>query len=182
MRKLLPWLLGAALALPVALPVVVSAPARAQSGCPAASPSPEPSAEPLLMPEDARLSLFEGVWGAIDGAYLDPDLNGVDWDAIGDEYAPLFLQLEDAWQIYDLTSEMVAELGDEETRFISPLVIENAPPAEVDYVGVGALVNTTAAEKEGEGPRICTSSRAAVARRRGCSRATASSPWTVTHA
>ena len=150
MRKLLPWILGAALAMPVVAPVAV----LAQGGCPAASPTPAPSAEPLLMPEDNRLALFEAVWGSIDAGYLDPEFNGKDWDAIGDAYAPLFLQVEDAWEIYDLAAEMVEELGDDEVRFISPLVIENLPPAERDYVGIGALVDTTAAEEGGEGPRI----------------------------
>ena len=154
MRKLLPWVLGAALAIPVAVPAVAPVAVLAQGGCPAASPTPAPSAEPLLMPEVNRLALFDAVWGSIDAGYLDPAFNGKDWDAIGDAYAPLFLQVEDAWEIYDLTTEMVDELGDDEVRFISPLVIENLPPAERDYVGIGALVDTTAAEEGGEGPRI----------------------------
>ena len=96
MRKLLPWSLGAALAIPVAVPAVAPAVALGQEACVIASPSPSPSPEPLLMPEDARLALFDQVWGSIDEGYLDPEMNGKDWDAIGDAYAPLFLQIEDA--------------------------------------------------------------------------------------
>jgi carboxyl-terminal processing protease len=154
MRKLLPWVLGVAVAIPVAAPAVLPVTAMAQAGCPVTSPTPAPSAEPLLMPEDNRLQLFEQVWGAIDAAYLDPTFNGQDWNAIGDEYAPLYLQVEDAWEIYDLTAEMVERLDDPGVRFISPLVIENLPPQEQDYVGIGALVDTSVTEETGEGPRI----------------------------
>src|SRR5689334_11454232 len=90
-RKLLPWMLGIALVVPVALPAAPGV-ALAQ-GCPDASPTPAPSAEPLLMPEDNRLALFDGVWNSIDVGYLDPTFDGKDWDAIGDAYAPLFLQV-----------------------------------------------------------------------------------------
>lgn len=154
MRKMLPWVLGVAVAIPVAAPAVLPAAALAQAGCPGASPTPAPSAEPLLMPEDNRLQLFEAVWGAVDAAYLDATFNGKDWDAIGDQYAPLFLQVEDAWEIYDLTAEMVEQLDDPGVRFISPLIIENLPPQEQDYVGIGALVDTSVTEETGEGPHI----------------------------
>jgi carboxyl-terminal processing protease len=151
---MLPWVLGVAVVVPVAAPVSFPAAALAQAGCPGASPTPAPSAEPLLMPEDNRLQLFEQVWGAIDAAYLDPTFNGKDWEAIGDQYAPLFLQVEDAWEIYDLTAEMVEQLDDPGVRFISPLIIENLPPQEQDYVGIGALVDTSVTEETGEGPHI----------------------------
>lgn len=154
MRKLLPWILGIAVAIPIAAPAALPATALAQTGCPGVSPSPAPSAEPLLMPEVNRLQLFDDIWGLINDNYLDPTFNGKDWDAIGDEYAPLFLQLEDAWEIYDLTTEMVAQLDDPDVRFISPLVIENLPPQEQDYVGIGALVDISSAEETGVGPHI----------------------------
>lgn len=81
-------------------------------------------------------------------------MNGKDWDAIGDAYAPLFLQIEDTSEIYDLTSEMVDELGDDEVRFISSFDIERLPPEEQDYVGIGALVDISSAEETGAGPHI----------------------------
>jgi carboxyl-terminal processing protease len=153
-RKLLPWLLGALLAIPVAMPAAAPTVASAQSGCLAASPTPAPSAAPLLMPETSREDLFNAVWGAIDQGYLDPAFNGRDWNAIGDEYAPQYLQIEDAWEIYDLTTRMVNELGDDEVQFVSPLILENLPPEEKDYVGIGALVDKSATEDQGAGPRI----------------------------
>ena len=154
MRKLLPWILGAALAIPVVLPVAAPGAALAQNACVTASPSPSPSPSPLLMPEDARLALFDQVWGQINDNYLDPTFNGNDWNAIGDQYAPLFLQVEDAYEIYALTSEMVSKLGDDEVRFIDPVYLENLPPAEQNYVGIGTLVDISSAEETGAGPHI----------------------------
>jgi hypothetical protein len=33
--------------------------------------------------------VFKRVWRAVDRNYLYPDYNGMDWDAIQDEFAPL---------------------------------------------------------------------------------------------
>lgn len=154
MRKVLPWLLAVALAVPVVGPVLGPAATLAQAGCVAASPSPTPVPSPVLMPELSREDLFNAVWGAINDGYIDPTFNGKDWNAIGDQYAPQYLDYEDAWQIYDLTTQMVEELGDDEVAFINPLTIENLPPAEKDYVGVGALVDKSSSEDQGAGPSI----------------------------
>ena len=111
MRLSLLLLLATAFLLPVA---VSPAPATAQTGCPVPSAVPEQTPDaPLLMPEQSRLDLFDAVWGAINEGYIDPGFNGVDWAAIGDEYAPYFLQTENAWEVYDLVEEMVGLLGDD---------------------------------------------------------------------
>ena len=38
--------------------------------------------EALSMPEDFRIALFDGVWEGIRDFYVDPDANGLDWEAI----------------------------------------------------------------------------------------------------
>ena len=106
------------------------------------------------MPEDARLALFDQVWGVIDEGYLDDTYNGVDWAAVGDEYAPYFLQVENAYEVYDLVREMVGLLDDEDVVFTDSFRMEALTPPETDYVGIGALVDATATETEGQGPRI----------------------------
>ena len=128
MRKLLPWILGAALAIPVAAARGHAGDGPRPGGCPGVSPSPAPSAEPLLMPEDNRLALFERSGAASTPATWTRPSTARTGTPSATTYAPLFLQVEDAWEIYDLTTEMVDELGDDEVRFISPLVIENLPP------------------------------------------------------
>lgn len=147
-------LAGALLALP--LGPTGSLPVRAQDvPCAGAEASPSPGPdEAVLMPEDARLALFDQVWGTIDEGYLDETYNGVDWAAVGDEYAPYFLELENAYEVYDLVREMVGLLGDEDVVFTDSFAMEQLTPEETEYVGIGALVDATSAEIEGLGPRI----------------------------
>jgi len=110
MRPSLLLLLATALVLPAAASPTPTA-AQSAPACPAPSAVPEQTPDaPLLMPEQSRLDLFDAVWGAINDGYLDPSFNGVDWAAIGDEYAPYFLQTENAWEVYDLVEEMVGLL------------------------------------------------------------------------
>ncbi|MCY7419529.1 MAG: hypothetical protein LH650_13780 [Chloroflexi bacterium] len=155
MRPSLALLLGAALVIPT---VSSSLPVAAQSAgtaCLIASPAPERTPDaPLLMPEDARLGLFDAVWGAINEGYLDAGSNGVDWAAVGDEYAPYFLQTENAWEVYDLVEEMVGLLKDDEVVFGSPLLVESLPPAEATYAGIGTLLDTSSTAADSAGPLV----------------------------
>jgi C-terminal peptidase prc len=115
---------------------------------PEASPVPLPE-EALSMPEEFRMALFDGVWQAIRDSYVDPATNGLDWEAIGDEYAPLIIATENAYEVYDLLGEMVALLDDPYTGFVAP----EGPGDTVDesYGGIGALVDTGAAGEGSEG-------------------------------
>ena len=72
------------------------------------------------MPEDFRIGLFDGVWQGIRDGYVDPDTNGLDWDAIGDEYAPLIISTDNAYEVYELLGEMVALLDDPVHRLLCP--------------------------------------------------------------
>jgi carboxyl-terminal processing protease len=112
---------------------------------------PEASAEPVIeetlsMPEDFRIALFNGVWEGIRDFYVDPDTNGLDWEAIGDEYAPLVIATDNAHEVYELLREMVGLLEDPFTNFYS--ADDLADPAAVDptYVGIGALLDSSAGE------------------------------------
>ncbi len=137
------------------LPDAPPIPGRAATPCPEPTPAASPvPGDLLLMPEDARITLFDEVWAAIDLGYLDDGFNGTDWAAIGDEYAPYFLQLESADEVWDLAREMLDLLGDDEVFFTDALAYEALQPAETDYVGIGALVDGDRAEEEGLGPRI----------------------------
>ncbi len=145
----------AALIAATLLPGAGALPVGAQAPCPPADPSPAPSpGELVLMPEDARIRLFDEVWQSVDLGYLDAGYNGVDWAAIGDEFAPYFLQVESAQEVYDLAAEMVELLGDDEAAFTDAFTVEAFVPEPDDYVGIGALVDENAAETEGAGPRI----------------------------
>ena len=133
-------------------PSASAAPSAAACVEPEASVAPLPE-EALTMPEEFRMALFTGVWEGIRDAYVDPDTKGLDWEAIGDEYAPLIIGTDNAYEVYDLLSEMVALLDDPFTGYFAP---EDLGEQAVDpsYVGIGALVDSGAAGVDSEGLRI----------------------------
>jgi len=170
--------LAAVVSLFLTLSLVPAATALAQAGSPAPAAShapassslpdapsgtpcvePEASAAPLpdqalTMPESFRVELFDGVWQGIRDYYIDPGTNGLDWDAIGDEYAPLILETENAYRVYDLLNEMVALLDDPYTGFYAPEDLRDAVSADPSYGGIGALLDTSAAGAQTKGLRI----------------------------
>ena len=110
--------------------------------------------EPLSIPEDFRIALFDGVWQGIRDYYWDPDTNGLDWDAVGDEYAPLIIQTDDAYEVYSLLSEMVGLLDDPYTGFFAPEDLASTEAYNASYGGIGALLDTSAAGEDTDGLRI----------------------------
>jgi C-terminal peptidase prc len=173
--SLLAALIVGLLALPAAVGMAQS-PEAAPGSTPAASApetsSPVPSAvavgtcvEPeasqpplppdaLSIPEQMRIVLFENVWTGIRDFYIDPELHGLDWDAIGDQYAPLIIETDDAYQVYALLAEMVDLLEDPYTRFLSPADLGDPAAVDPTYVGIGALVDSSASAEDEEGLRI----------------------------
>ena len=169
MQPRTPRTLSLTLAALLALLPSAAVPAAAQDAEPSPSPAPgaspsvteadtcvEPevtpaplSENPLSIPEEARIALFEGVWQGIRDYYWDVDTAGLDWDAIGDEYAPLIIQTDNAYEVYELLEEMVGLLDDPFTSFYA-----DPAPYDPSYGGIGALLDTSAAGQDSPGLRI----------------------------
>ena len=120
---------------------------------------PEASQEPvseaaLSMPEDFRIALFNGVWEGIRDYYIDVDTLGLDWEAIGDEYAPLTIGTDNAHEVYELMREMVGLLDDPYTNFYAPEDLGDRAAYDPTYGGIGALLDTSAAGEDSPGLRI----------------------------
>jgi len=162
----LAFALGTVLALIAALAL----PVMAQDASPSPSPSaasatadecvePEASLVPvseeaLSMPEDFRITLFNGVWEGISEYYVDPETNGLDWDAVGDEYAPLVIGTDNAHEVYQILREMVELLDDPYTNFYAPEDLGDPAAYDPTYGGIGALLDTSAAGEDSLGLRI----------------------------
>jgi carboxyl-terminal processing protease len=116
--------------------------------------SPAPVDETLSMPEEFRIALFNSVWEGIRDYYVDPETNGLDWEAIGDEYAPLVIGTEDAHEVYDLLREMVGLLEDPFTNFFSPEELGDPEVIDPSYGGIGALIDESVAGEGSDGLRI----------------------------
>jgi len=154
-----------AAAAPLAVPVVAQeadpSPASSAPPVPIVAECVEPEATaapladtPLSIPEDFRIALFDGVWQGIRDYYWDPETNDLDWEAVGDEYAPLVIQTDDAYEVYELLGEMVELLEDPFTGFYQPEDLGDRTTYDPSYGGIGALLDTSAAGEDSPGLRI----------------------------
>jgi hypothetical protein len=136
---------------PTASKTLTSPPATEPESHPSASPTPVPSTPtatlkppptppPTVSP--VQLNVFEELWQIINEEYLYADFNGVDWNAVHDEYR---LRIEAGLSnedFYAAMDEMVKRLGDEHSMFFNPeqAAEEDAEYAgDYDYVGIGIL-------------------------------------------
>jgi carboxyl-terminal processing protease len=115
---------------------------------PTQEPTEEPTAvsggEPLptILPLADRLDLFEEVWDTINEKYLYRDFRGVDWDAVHDSYEPLVRTANTSTEFYTALGDMVGELNDNHSRFLSPKERQEEDDLQggnANYVGVGII-------------------------------------------
>jgi carboxyl-terminal processing protease len=142
-------------AAPSATPSIEASPSATADACVEPEPSTEPiTDEALSMPEDFRIALFNGVWEGIRDLYVDPETNGLDWEAIGDEYAPLVIATDNAHEVYQLLDEMVGLLEDPFTGYFAPEELGDPAAFDPSYGGIGALLDSSAAGEDSPGLRI----------------------------
>ena len=85
--------------------------------------------EPALTQEQKQLNVesFEFVWTTIRDKHFDPELGGLDWQAVHDELKPRVAQADKAGEARDVMKDMISRL--EQTHF-------NILPADI-YVELG---------------------------------------------
>ncbi len=120
----------------------------------AVEPTEEPTAEPAtpifsgdeatptILPEDERVSLFQQVWDTVSEHYLYRDFNGLDWNAVHDKYEPIVRNAKTSTEFYKAISDMVDELNDDHSRFLSPeerQEEDDLQSGNANYVGVGIV-------------------------------------------
>ncbi len=112
------------------------------------TPTPFPTATPPSPTSvDAattarQLSIYQGLWNAVNDHYVYPDFRGRDWNAIGAQYEALVGQGLTDDNFYGVMQSMLNELGDNHSYFQSAAEVaeEEAVLARGnDFVGVGAL-------------------------------------------
>lgn len=106
---------------------------------------PSITAEPTLTftVHPIQLEIFEELWQTVKEEYLYPDFNGIDWEAIHEEYLEkIYIGLTQN-EFYLSMQEMVARLGDDHSSYQTPEQVaeEEAEYAgNLDYVGIGVLL------------------------------------------
>jgi C-terminal peptidase prc len=71
------------------------------------------------MPASKRSEVFDQVWKTVKERYVDPDALK-DWAALRQEYEPQALAATSAQAFYDMVAQMVAQLKDGHTYYLSP--------------------------------------------------------------
>jgi carboxyl-terminal processing protease len=111
-------------------------------------------------PAFAQPELFEAVWETINENFYDPNFNGLDWVALGEQYRPQVAQAPTRAAKAALINEMLAELKTSHTQLYTPdepayyqllgifyprlpelqRQLETIfPEGKVEYVGIGAV-------------------------------------------
>jgi carboxyl-terminal processing protease len=100
--------------------------------------------EPTQIPITTQLSIFENFWSIVNDTYVYPDFNGLDWNAIHQEYRQKIAAGLTNGQFYLALSEAIAQLGDDHSFFLDPLQVakqEAEYQGKHDYVGIGVMVS-----------------------------------------
>jgi tricorn protease len=64
--------------------------------------------------------IFEEAWRVMKYRFYDPDMHGVDWDAVKARYEPLLAYVGENQDLYDLCNEMIGELNASHTGVGGP--------------------------------------------------------------
>lgn len=64
--------------------------------------------------------LFNQAWIIVRDNYVRDNYNGVDWDAVRDEFEPLFEALDNDEDYWDLMTDLIHALKDDHSRYVPP--------------------------------------------------------------
>lgn len=106
------------------------------------APTIEPS--PTALSASLRRQVFDEVWGIVDKKYLYPNFNGVDWQAVYDEYLPRIEAADSNDAFYAEVAEMITLLNDQHSRFLPPAAValeDSTTSGEETSVGIGVLAS-----------------------------------------
>lgn len=124
-------------------PTETATPTTTATPLPSLTPTATSTPTAVITPSSQQLAIFRELWQIIRDNYLYADFNGLDWDAVFEEYLHKIEAGVTDDDFYLAMDEMIFRLGDEHSVYLSPQEV-NQEEAEFsgnnDYVGIGALV------------------------------------------
>jgi carboxyl-terminal processing protease len=103
-----------------------------------------PSPTPTLLPLNIQLSIFENLWTTVNDTYVYSDFNGLDWNAIHQEYHQKIKAGLTNASFYLAMDELITRLGDDHSYFLDPQQVAQQDAeyqGKHDYVGIGIMVS-----------------------------------------
>ncbi len=70
--------------------------------------------------DDDYVGITKQAWHIVEANYVRDNFNGVDWDAVYDEYVVLAEDVTSSEQLWDLLRNMIRELNDDHSRHVRP--------------------------------------------------------------
>jgi carboxyl-terminal processing protease len=104
-------------------------------------PTPTPTSIPLV----TQLRIYENIWNVVNDTYIYPDFNGLDWEAVHQQYRDTISTGLTNEQFYILMNELIFSLGDEHSFYMTPQeVAEQKASFEGtnEYAGIGVYVSS----------------------------------------
>jgi len=83
-------------------------------------PTPIGGVNPKDVRPDDYVGIFEQAWAIVNVNYVRDNYNGVDWNAIHDEYLPRAEQVTSSDELHQLLTELIGELHDDHSRYVPP--------------------------------------------------------------
>ena len=85
----------------------------------------------------AEADVFEAVWETVNTNFFDHNFNGINWEALGDQYRPRVTRASNLTERAALINEMLAELQTSHTHFYTA-----DEPAYYQLIGIFSRMNT----------------------------------------
>ena len=120
------------------LPIATAQPNPQVEVAPSVEPNPE-------ITRDEQLQVFQALTERVGEIYVYPDFNGKDWNEIQARYRAQVEAGLDTESFYLAMHEMIYELGDEHSFFLSPKEVQETDAeleGNIEFVGVGIYGQT----------------------------------------
>ncbi|MBI3158817.1 MAG: PDZ domain-containing protein [Chloroflexi bacterium] len=137
---------------PSATPPPVSAAPSTPTAVVLPTTGPTAPPETFNLPADQQQRIFEDMWEVVRAEYLYPDYGGLDWETVRVETRERIAAGLSDQAFYALMSELVVNLGDDHSAFLTPEMVaaeEAAYAGNLDYVGVGVYIGPVAERGRG---------------------------------
>jgi len=83
-------------------------------------PTPVGGVDAKDVTPDDYVGIFQQAWALVNANYVRDNFNGVDWDAVYDEYLPKAEQVKSSEELHVLLTDLIHELNDDHSRFVPP--------------------------------------------------------------
>ena len=109
---------------------------------PETASQPAPAFETVEISQGEQMRILRELANIVRDVYVYPDFNGKDWNEIESRYKEKIESGLDTAAFYREMDAMIRELGDEHSRFLSPVQVEESDAelkGEIEFVGVGLM-------------------------------------------